>query len=95
MLCVLKKTGSFKTHHSHAVGAGHFIKPAQSSNTSSNQNFFVFNRIIEKTDSKMKLLTHNLLTSRSIANVKEGYPLKIEVSHLGFKLWNFSTDGYQ
>lgn len=30
----------------------------------------------------MKLLTHNLLTSRNIANVKEGYPLRIEVRRL-------------
>lgn len=30
----------------------------------------------------MKLITHNMLTSRCIAGVKEGYPLRIEVNKL-------------
>lgn len=30
---------------------------------------------------RMKLITHNMLTSKVLKNVKEGYPLKIQVSH--------------
>ncbi|XP_055342889.1 multifunctional methyltransferase subunit TRM112-like protein isoform X2 [Paramacrobiotus metropolitanus] len=40
----------------------------------------------------MKLLTHNMLTSKSIKGVKEGYPLQLKVEDMEVKETEFNKD---